>query len=274
MEFSVAISVYKNDNPEYFDRALCSITDEQTLKPNEIVLVVDGPVPTEIEEVIEKYQNKYPIFKIIRFEENQGLGNALRSAVENASYSLIARMDSDDISLPTRFEKQIEFFQNNPDTDIVGGDITEFIEEEANIVAKRSVPCEDIEIKEYMKTRCPLNHVTVVYKRDGVLNCGNYLDLFWNEDYYLWIRMAESGCIMANTGEVAVNVRTGQDMYKRRGGMKYFKSEYFLQKYMLERKMIGKTTFMVNVLKRFIIQVLCPPSVRGFIYRKFARKKA
>lgn len=274
MEFSVAISVYKNDNPEFFDRALCSITDEQTLMPSEIVLVVDGPVPSEIDEVIEKYQTKYPIFNIIRFEENQGLGNALRVAIENANYSLIARMDSDDISLPTRFERQIQFFLDNPDTDIVGGDITEFIGNEDNVVAKRSVPCDNKEIKEYMKTRCPLNHVSVVYKRDAVLNCGNYLDLFWNEDYYLWIRMAEGGCIMANTGEVAVNVRTGQDMYKRRGGMKYFKSEYFLQKYMLKHKMIGKVTFTLNVLKRFIIQVLCPPSVRGFIFRKFARNKA
>ena len=271
-EFSVAISVYKNDQAEFFDRALESITDFQSVKPSEIVLVVDGPVNDELDFVIKKYENKFDIIKTIRLPQNKGLGNALRIAVENCSYELIARMDSDDISLPTRFEEQLKMFNKNPDLDIVGGNISEFVCDEGNIVAYRNVPEEDTDIKKNMKVRCPFNHVAVMYKKNAVQDAGNYLDLFWNEDYYLWIRMAESGAIMANTGTVLVNVRTGMDMYKRRGGMRYFKSEKFLQDYMLRKHMIGFFVYFENVCKRFIVQILMPPRIRGWVFKKFARE--
>ena len=266
------MSVYKNDNAYHFDRALESITDAQSIKPSEIVLVVDGPINDQIEGVIEKYTKKYNIFNVIRLQNNRGLGNALKIAVENSSYELIARMDSDDISLPNRFANQIKMFLENESIEVVGGDIAEFIGDETNIVAYRRVPVYDLEIKEYLKKRCPLNHVSVMYKKSAVQRAGGYIDLFWNEDYYLWIRMAECGVVMANTGTVLVNVRTGDDMYKRRGGKKYFESEKYLQKYMLDRKMIGTMTYILNILKRWILQVLLPSSIRGWVFRRFARK--
>ena len=272
LKFSVAMSVYRNDDPAQFDRALESITVLQTVKPDEIVLVVDGHVGDGLNGVIAKYEALFSIFRVIRLEKNGGLGNALRLAVEHATYELIARMDSDDVSLPTRFEEQLRYFSENGEVDIVGGDISEFVGEEENVVAYRKVPCSDAEIKTYMKKRCPLNHVSVMYKKAAVLNAGGYLDLFWNEDYYLWIRMAEKGAAMGNTGTVLVNVRTGADMYSRRGGKKYFKSELFLQKYMLERKMIGRAIYLENVLKRWIVQRLLPNRIRGWVFRTFARR--
>ena len=272
LKFSVAMSVYRNDDPAQFDRALESITVLQTVKPDEIVLVVDGPVGDGLNGVIAKYEALFSIFRVIRLEKNGGLGNALRLAVEHATYELIARMDSDDVSLPTRFEEQLRYFSENGEVDIVGGDISEFVGEEENVVAYRKVPCSDAEIKTYMKKRCPLNHVSVMYKKAAVLNAGGYLDLFWNEDYYLWIRMAEKGAAMGNTGTVLVNVRTGADMYSRRGGKKYFKSELFLQRYMLERKMIGRAIYLENVLKRWIVQRLLPNRLRGWVFRTFARR--
>ena len=271
-KFSVAISVYKNDNPVFFDRALASIAIDQTVKPDEIVLVVDGPVSDEIDAVIEKYKKKTGILKVIRLPENKGLGNALRLAVNEARYEYIARMDSDDVSLSDRFETEIQAFMEDKDLDIVGGDISEFIGDEKNIVAKRVVPIKDRDIKKYMKTRCPLNHVSVMYKKASVKKSGNYMDLYWNEDYYLWIRMALDGAKMANTGKIAVNVRTGEDMYKRRGGMKYFKSELFLQKLMLKNRMINLSTFLFNVIKRFVFQIVLPSSIRGWVFRTLARQ--
>ncbi len=270
--FSVAISVYKNDTAEYFDRALESITDLQTVKPSEIVLVVDGFINDALNNVIEKYENKYNIFKIIRLSQNGGLGNALKIAVENCSNELIARMDSDDVAVSTRFEEQLKMFEQYPDLDIIGGDISEFIGVEENIVAYRKVPKEDSEIKNYMKYRCAFNHVTVMYKKSAVEKAGGYLDLFWNEDYYLWIRMQLCGAKFANTGTVLVNVRTGADMYARRGGKQYFKSEKFLQKYMFEQDLIGYSTYMTNIAKRLIVQRCLPQSLRGWVFRKFARK--
>lgn len=271
--FSVAISVYKSDNPMCFDRALSSITDLQTIKPDEVVLVVDGPVSNDIDLVIKKYEDKYSFFNVIRLEKNGGLGNALKIAVENAKYNLIARMDSDDVSVNTRFEEQLSFFVNNPDIDIVGGDITEFIDKESNVVGKRSVPKSNLEIREYMKTRCAMNHVSVMYKKASVMDAGGYQDWFWNEDYYLWIRMWLNGAKFANTGTVLVNVRVGEEMYQRRGGAKYFKSEKGLQDYMLQHKMINHLTYINNVGKRFIVQKMLPNKIRGCVFRLFARKK-
>lgn len=271
--FSVAMSVYKSDNPNFFDRALSSITDEQTIIPNEIVLVVDGPVNDEINAVIDKYESKYEIFKVIRLEQNGGLGNALKIAVENSSNELIARMDSDDVSVSTRFEEQLKYFETNPEIDIVGGDITEFIGEENNIVGKRSVPLSNESIREYMKTRCAMNHVSVMYKKKAVESAGGYQDWFWNEDYYLWIRMWLNGAVFANTGSVLVNVRVGEEMYQRRGGSKYFESEKGLQDYMLKNKMINHSTYIKNVAKRLIVQKLMPNKLRGWVFRTFARKK-
>lgn len=270
-QFSVAMSVYKNDNPAFFDRALQSITVLQTVKPSEIVLVVDGPVDKSFDDVIEKYQSLYPIFNVIRLDRNGGLGNALKLAVENANSDLIARMDSDDVSLPTRFEQQLSFFEKESSVDIVGGDISEFIGEEENIVAYRKVPTQDSEIRSYMRKRCPFNHVSVMFRKSAVLGAGGYIDLFWNEDYYLWIRMSQNGSIMANTGTVLVNVRTGADMYARRGGKQYFQSEKYLQNYMLRHKMIGYPTYISNITKRWIVQRCLPNWLRGWVFRNFAR---
>ena len=269
--FSVAMSVYQNDNYVHFDKALESITDKQTIIPNEIVLVVDGWIGNELNNVINKFRKKYSIFNVIRLKENKGLGNALKVAVENAKFDLIARMDSDDISCNNRFEQELKFFLLNPEADIVGGNITEFIDQEENIVGTRVVPCKNSEIREYMKKRCGMNHVSVMYKKKAVLDAGGYKDCFWNEDYYLWIRMWLNNAVFFNTGTNLVNVRVGNEMYKRRGGKKYFDSEIYLQKYMLKNNMIGYKLYCENILKRIIVQLLLPNSIRGWVFRTFAR---
>ena len=273
IDFSVAMSVYKNDNAEFFLRAIESITDEQTVKPAEIVLVVDGQVGDDLGAAISDCEKKYAYMKVIRLAQNGGLGNALRIAVENCSYELIARMDSDDVAVSDRFEQQLCYFSDGSECDIVGGDITEFIDSEDNVVGKRSVPTTHEEITEYMKSRCAFNHPTVMFKKSVVLAVGGYIDWFWNEDYYLWIRMQLGGAKFANTGSVLVNMRSGTDMYARRGGKKYFDSEKKLQKFMLDNKMISKATYFKNVLKRWIVQCCLPNKLRGWVFRKFARQK-
>ncbi|MCM1140284.1 MAG: glycosyltransferase [Muribaculum sp.] len=133
MKFSVVMSVYRNDKPEFVRRAVESVTSEQTFKPDEVVLVVDGPVPDDLAALLREF-GQSPVFNIIWLPENKGLGNALRVGVEAAKYEIIARMDSDDISVPERFEKQIAYMQAHPECDLLGGQISEFIGEESNIV--------------------------------------------------------------------------------------------------------------------------------------------
>ena len=273
-KFSVCMSVYKNDRPEYVDIAIQSIFIKQTVKPNEIVLVVDGPISMELESLIDNYATKYSeIFTIIKLEKNQGLGNALRVAVEKVKYDWVARMDSDDIAAPDRFEKQKSFLQANLDVDIVGGQITEFIDVESNIVGLRNVPLLSADINVNIKARCPFNHMTVMFRKDKILAVGNYIDWHYNEDYFLWIRMFLAGCQFANLPETLVNVRVGKEMYQRRGGWKYFLSEAKLQKYMFDNDIIGIIRFAYNVLGRFVIQVLMPNKLRGFVFQKLFRVK-
>lgn len=272
-KFSVCTSVYKNDKPEFVKVALDSMLVHQSVKPDEVVLVQDGPVPEELSLLLSEYEDKYSdVMHIIRLDKNGGLGNALRLGVENARYDIIARMDSDDICLPDRFEKQLAYMEAHPDCDIVGGQITEFIDTPDNIVGKREVPCSNKAIYQYMRSRCALNHPTVMFKKKSVLEAGNYQDWFWNEDYYMWIRMMERDCVFANLPDVLVNMRSGLDQYGRRGGKKYFDSEIGIKKLMLEKGMINRKEYVVNYIQRFIIQLLLPNCVRGWVFRTFARK--
>lgn len=273
-KFSICTSIYKNDKPEFVRVALDSMLVNQSVKPAEIVLVQDGPVPDDLSSLLSEYESTYPnIMHVIRLEKNGGLGNALRLGVENAKYNIIARMDSDDICLPGRFEKQLAYLEAHPECDIVGGQMTEFIDVPDNIVGRREVPLTNEEIYEYMKSRCALNHVTVMFRKEAVLKAGNYQDWFWNEDYYLWVRMMMAKCQFANIPDVAVNVRSGADQYARRGGKKYFDSEIGIKKLMLEKGMITRKEYIVNYIQRFIIQLMLPNSVRGWVFRNFARKK-
>lgn len=273
-EFSIITSVYKNDRPEYVRIALDSMLVNQSAKPTEVVLVQDGPVPNELSDLLAEYETKYEdVMNIIRLEKNGGLGNALQLGTKTAKYDLVARMDSDDICLPNRFEKQLEYMDKHPECDIVGGQMTEFIGEPTNIVGQRVVPTDNEAIYEYMKNRCALNHVTVMFRKEAVLRVGSYQDWFWNEDYYLWVRMMMNKCVFANLPEVLVNVRSGEDQYARRGGMKYFKSEEGIQKLMLDNHLINRGGYFVNVTKRLIVQLLLPNWLRGWVFRTFARKK-
>ncbi|MDR0603648.1 MAG: glycosyltransferase [Bacteroidales bacterium] len=271
--FSVTISVYKNDNPRFFIQAMDSIIN-QTVTPNEIVLTVDGPIPQDLNEIVIQYENKYNYIKVVRIEKNVGLGIAHQIGVQNSNYDLIAIMDSDDIAVPDRFEKQLRCFEENMGIDVLGGFIYEFIDTIDTIVAIRAVPLNHVEIIKYLKKRCPMNHVTAMFKKNAVLKSGNYQDWHFDEDYYLWCRMMLAGCMFKNISDVLVYVRVGKDMYERRGGWKYYKSEAQLQKFMLDNKVINFFEYIINVVIRFIVQVLLPNNIRSFIFKVYFRKRA
>lgn len=270
-KFSVSMCVYDGDNPQWFHTAVDSILN-QTAKPNEVVLVVDGPVPEDMDRIIREYEAK-TMFRVVRLEKNVGHGEARRVGLAECTNELVAIMDADDISAPNRFEKQLAVFAKNPDIAIVGGNITEFAGAPENVVGKRVVPEDDEGIKRYMKIRCPMNLVTVMFKKTSVEAAGGFIDWFCEEDYYLWLRMAQKDMQFANVSDILVNVRVGKEMYQRRGGFKYFASEAKLQKYMLDNQVIGFGTYLVNVVKRFVVQILLPNKLRSWAFQKFARSK-
>lgn len=268
--FSVCMSVYHNDKPDEVRISISSILN-QTVKPDEVVVVIDGPISQFLNSVLNEFEVKGQI-RTILLAENAGLGNALRIGILAAKNELIARMDSDDIALPDRFEKQLQCFEDDENLSIVGGSITEFIDRPDNVVAVRTCPQSDAKIKLFMKIRCGFNHVAVMFKKSEVLKAGNYQDWHYNEDYYLWIRMMQCGCKFRNIEDVLVNVRVGKDMYARRGGWKYFKSEYLLQKYMYGEHIISCFHFIFNVIVRFGIEVVMPNQLRALVFQKLLRK--
>lgn len=267
------MSVYKNDRPDLVKIAIESVIEAQSQKPNEMILVIDGPISNDLEQLINVLSRENPrLFHVVRFEQNKGLGMALQKGMEAASHEIVMRMDSDDIALSDRFEKQLAFMEQHPDVAVCGGQIDEFIDDISNVVGRRIVPCTNDEIYRYMKSRCALNHVTVALRRSKVLEVGNYQPWFWNEDYYLWIRMMIAGYQFANLPDTLVNVRVGKDMYARRGGLKYYKSEAKLQKYMWDKGIISFPQYSFNVLVRLCVQVLMPNWLRGFLFQKLFRK--
>lgn len=271
-KFSVLISVYKNDKPEDFRTAVESISIHQTVKPSEIVIIVDGPVPAELEQTIKELEKEIPYIRVEWCKVNQGLGLALQKGMLLCSNEIVARMDADDISLPYRFEHQLRQFEEDQELSVAGGHITEFIDSPDNIVSSRRVPIGDQNIRNYMKKRDGLNHMTVMFKKSEVIKAGNYQDWFWNEDSYLWLRMYVAGCKFGNLDEVLVNVRVGREMYARRGGWKYFKSEAGLQKLRLKNHIIGLPRYCMNLTIHFIVKILMPNKVRAFIFQKLFRK--
>lgn len=270
MQFSVLMSVYKNEKVNFFKQAIDSIIN-QTVPPNEIVLVRDGIVGEQLQETIDQYLETYPtLFTYIPLEENGGLGNALRLGLTYCHYELVARMDTDDICIPDRFEKQLRFFKDNPQVDMVGGNIAEFNDTPETIIDYRCVPNTDQEIKQRLKARSPFNHQTVMFKKQAVLDAGNYEHFYLFEDWYLWVRMFLSGCTFGNLNEVLCYVRISE-MANRRGGLKYYKSCKKLLKYMKHNAVIGKSVYLKSCFVRFCGYVLLPNKARELAYKKFLR---
>lgn len=267
--FTVLISVYKNDRAPHVKASIESII-HQTCVPSEILLIVDGPIDEDLSNLIAEYETNV-LFRVIRLKNNVGLGNVLQIGVKEAKNDLIARMDSDDIAVADRFQKQLLCFEQDDDLSICGGMIAEFVDTIDNIVSYRLCPITDEDIKSYMKRRCGFNHMTVMFKKDAVLKAGNYQDWPWNEDYFLWLRMLIANCKFLNLSDVLCYVRVGLSMYNRRGGIKYFKSEAKLQYYMFRHNIIGFVRLICNITIRFIVQILIPNSIRGWVFQKFAR---
>ena len=270
--FSVLMSVYKNDNPEFLRAALRSIYYEQTRKPDEIVVVFDGPLTKELYGVLDSF--KKGIEKVVKYyplNENKGLGEALRIGSKKCTGEYILRMDSDDVSDPYRFEKQIAYVEAHPDIDVVGTDIAEFnkspFEENKRV---RVCPAKHEDIVLMGKKRNPMNHVSVCMKKSALEKCGGYQTLLLLEDYYLWLHMIVSGCKLANINESLVYVRVGNGFDLKRGSKERVTGWRVLQNFMVEHGMITKREAWINMFYIWGF-VKTPAWLKKIIYQKILR---
>jgi glycosyltransferase involved in cell wall biosynthesis len=271
MKFSALISVYNKENGNYLKEALNSIWDDQILKPDEIILVKDGPLTDELEEVLKWFESNCNCLQIIELKENNGLANALNVGLEHCNFSLVARMDSDDISFPNRFKKQISYFKNQPNTDILGGQALEFVEKKDSLFGARNVPLTMIDIKKFSEYRCPFNHPTVMFRKEIIQKLGGYQDFPIMEDYHLWVRAISNGAICANLSDNLLFFRISRKLITRRTGFLYFRQEL---KFALFRLKIGNvSTLKIILVALFRSSVrLLPRSLFAFLFKKFHNK--
>ncbi len=272
MTYSVLMSVYKNDDPAYLMPALKSIWDDQTRKPDEIVVVFDGPLTEELYAVLNAFaEGKSDVVRYYPQEVNRGLGEALRIGSGYCTGDYIFRMDSDDISHPDRFRRQAEYVEAHPEVDVLGTDIAEFSQSLDEEMRVRACPAEMEDIKRMGKTRNPMNHVTVCMKRAALEACGGYETLLLLEDYYLWLKMLASGSVLKNINESLVYVRVGNGFDSKRSSKVRIKGWKVLQKFMLSHGMISRFGAWKNMVTIRLF-VWTPPKLKAFLYRTFLRK--
>ena len=270
-KFSVLMSIYHKEIPSNFERAMQSIWNEQSVKPSEIVLVEDGPLTVELDNIIDQWKLRLnSIFHVVSLEKNLGTGEAKNFGLEKCSFEIVAIMDTDDISLFNRFEKQLNAFERY-NIDVCGAWVNEFEVDETKINTIKRTPEYHQDIVKFSKYRSPTNHVTTMFKKTVVMNSGGYQKMMWLEDYYLFVRLIQSGARFYNIQESLVNVRAGAAQLERRRGLKYAFSELTLQRKMLELGFLNLFEFSINVILRFAFRMV-PNQAFTFIYsiiRKF-----
>lgn len=268
MKYSGLMSVYKKENPVLFKDSLTSILN-QTQQPAQMVIVKDGDLTEKLLEVIREMQFKFEkngiYFKVISNEKNLGLGLSLRKGVQNCDYDWIARFDSDDVSVNYRMQDSINFIHANPSVKLVGGYVAEVEKSHKDLMSIRKVPNSYSQIKKMMFKRNPFNHMTVFFERDTILDAGNYMDVPYFEDYYLWLRVLKKGANARNINKVLVKANVDNNFLNKRGGIQYLKKEYNFQKIIYKEGYTKSSTFALNLLTRGLVRML-PKKVLKRVY--------
>lgn len=263
MNFSVLISTYHGENPDEVDDCLRS-TFDQTVLPDEVVIVKDGPLPSDLDAVVDKWADDYPDrTEIIAFEENRGTGKALQAGLSACTHDLIAKVDSDDVSTSNRFERQTEYLADNPNVAAVGTYMREILPDGTEQV--REVPESPEEVRSYARYRSPITHPTSMYRKSAVESVGGYRDLRSMQDYDLWVRLLMAGYDLANIPEVLVETEIDENWYERRGGVEYASIEFELLVEFWKSGFLNNREFLINLCTKMPVR-LSPTFVRKALY--------
>lgn len=261
------MSIYFKESPNWFYSAMESIWDHQTVRPDEIILVQDGPLTPDLYKMVGIWKKKIgDVLKCIPLEKNVGLGDALNIGLQYCSNELVARMDTDDIAISDRFEKQLTIFQQGK-VDICSSWVTEFDIDKDVTTGMRKLPEFNDDIIKYAKLRSPINHPAVMYKKSAVINAGGYRKMMWFEDYYLWARMIITGSVFYNIQEPLVHMRAGQGQLDRRSGMAYAESELRLLVRFRHIGFLNYFEYYKAVVSRVPIRLL-PKPILSMVYNK------
>lgn len=265
-QFSLLLPVYSRDRPDFLTRSLHSAAVEQERSPDEVVLVQDGPVGHDLQEVIGQFRRSCAVpVTLVVLQHNIGLGPALDAGLAACRYDIVARQDADDVSLPTRFAVQVPIVEKG--TDLVGSGLLEVGDGEHNVVGQRTPPTDPGAIARYARFHDPFNHPSVVYRRSAVQAAGGYQNLPLLEDYWLFARMIHGGSSVANVTEPLVLYRVGAGAFSRRGGWALLRSEVELQRRMHAIGFTSTAQYLRNLTIRGGYR-LVPEGARRVVYRQ------
>ena len=264
-KYSVLMSLYRKEKPEYLRLALDSMLN-QTVKPDEIVLVEDGPLTDGLYAVLDEY----PMLHRVKNGTNLGLGLALNVGLKECRNELVARMDTDDCSKPERCEKQLARYEEKPYLAIVGSHIDEFVGDISNVVSQRVVPTSSEEIYNYAKKRSAFNHPTVMYSKTAVLENKGYTDLKRNQDVDLFGRMQYAGYKAENIDEALLWFRSSDDLAKRR---RSWQNTWSYINTIRKFWKMGYSSFIdyIEVGGAQLIMFILPIKVQHYVYKKLLR---
>jgi glycosyltransferase involved in cell wall biosynthesis len=266
IKFAVLMSVYIKDDPKLFDIAIKSIFS-QTVKPMNVHLIVDGPVGQNLNRIIDFYKNQ-PDFHVHYLETNQGLANALNYGLTQIHEEYIARMDSDDFSFPNRFEIQCKFLESNPDVSLLG---TNVYEDHNNTIMSKKIPISQTDILKSIHKRNPFNHPSVIFKKKSVISVGGYPNIYFNEDYFLWVKLIVNNYLCLNIPEFLLKMNFNYSTYRRRGGLRYLKAQLNIINYLYEKSYLSISKYFITIIYISLIR-LAPVSIRKLFYSLSRRK--
>lgn len=265
-DFSVLLPIYLKADPCELQQCLKSLVN-QTLVPGEVVVVEDGPITDELDNVLVEYSTKV---NLVRHQclEHRGLGPALQEGLLRCSHPIIARMDSDDVSVPLRFEQQMAFLNFHPEISVVGGTLRETFssasDQESSVELNRELPVDPRKLRAFARFRNPLNHPTVMFRRAAILEVGGYQDCPYFEDYFLWVRLLLSQKKLANLPCVVVDTTADDSYFDRRTGRDYQKSERDFACRLLELKFHTNFEHIVFRISRAPVRWMSTQFARKF----------
>lgn len=268
-DYSVLMSVYEKEKPEYFRQSVESMA-RQTAPTDDFVIVCDGKLTDALYRVLRELKEQYRCIHVVEMPENKGLACALRTGLKHCRHEIVARMDSDDIAVPDRMERQLAAFDRYG-ADIISGTVLEFEGDITNIVTSRSLPTTAEEILKFSRRRNPFNHPCVAFRKQKVYEAGNYRECVWFEDYYLWLRMLGNGCKGYNLQEPVLYMRAGQDMYSRRGGFAYVTAALRFRTRVHREGYCGHLDYLMACGAHLLLGII-PNRLRILLYARFLRK--
>lgn len=270
-DYSVLMTVYEGETANNLDEAIKSIM-EQTVVTNDFVIICDGELTTELNKILDKYKCQYGnTINIVRCKKRDIWADVLNEGLRICKNELVARMDSDDISVRNRCEKQLEVLMEDESIDVISCGIGEFFDDENQILSKRILPSRKKGLTKFAKYRCPLNHATVIYKKSAILRVGGYEYYPAYEDYQLWIKMINTGNVLENIDDVLYLMRAGEDLYRRRGGKQYLRNMIKFKRWMRDQGQLTLFQYNFSLIANSIV-VLMPSRLRKWVYCSLLRK--